>query len=143
MTTAAPTPQTQPSEVGEREVKRTERGWLPIGDTRILRFVRNTLLESGEVKIVVLTRGENLEMLLPGLPLDFERFYLTEVHPRQNFHMSADWMQISQREIQFYGPCSVDYYYTTSCCVASELHESIVDEITQRMLAGEFDKVAG
>lgn len=128
------------------KVKRTERGWAGhfICANRC-RFRRNTLLEKGDVRIVVSSVG--LMEKWTGDPrqdrnvrgfetIGHERYYETMVfhaEPAPSRYFDAD----VSREVNFAAPwCIVEIDADDK---ANAQHDAVVAEIEERMAAGEFD----
>ena len=121
-----------------KEVKRTERGWAGhFIAASSCRFRRNTLLECGDVKIVVSTVGAyynnkgNLEEI--GL----NRHYETMA-----FHVdpdSGDYKDIDvQRQIWFDSPWYLKVKKTDKFIdvKANDMHEAVVKEISDNLTKG-------
>lgn len=118
-------------------VKRTERGW---GGHFICaercRFRRNTLLEFGDVSIVVSTVGAMMsrderkpEEIGPG------RFYETMA-----FHAQKEGAYIEAdvtREVSFESEWSLEDWNAADIDLqADAMHEAVIIEISQRMIRG-------
>ena len=129
------------------KVKRTERGWAGhfCGANRC-RFRRNTLLEKGEVRIVVSSVG--LMEKWTGDPrqaknvrgfeiIGHKRYYETmafHAEPAPSRYFDAD----VSREVDFDAPWCIDKIDADD--KANAQHDAVVAEIEARMAAGEFDK---
>ena len=128
------------------KVKRTERGWAGhfICANRC-RFRRNTLLEKGEVRIVVSSVG--LMEKWTGDPrqdrnvrgfetIGCERYYETmafHAEPAPSRYFDAD----VGREVNFASPWRITEIDADD--KANAQHDAVVAEIEERMAAGEFD----
>ena len=120
------------------KVKRTERGWGGhyICNSACL-FRRNTLLEYGNIKVVISTVGN---MYLKDIYTKknelqeigaFGRLYETMVfHSNNDKYNDID----TSREFYFESECAL---YVQDDIEANEMHENVVDEITKRLLKGE------
>ena len=123
-------------------VKRTERGWAGhfICAERCL-FRRNTLLELGDVAIVVSTVGSMRPLTRDGGPpetIGCDRYYETMA-----FHAHKDGAyteaDVMRGEIPFDAPWSLDRWDDDDIDVqANDMHEAVVNEISERMLTGRF-----
>lgn len=117
-------------------VKRTERGWAGhyICAASCL-FRRNTLLEKGNVRIVVSTVGLhklNDEFISVG----FKRYFETmafHAEPAPSRFSDAD----VSRRVLFSSPWSIGEVDADD--KANDMHEAVVAEIAARIEAGEFD----
>ena len=120
-----------------KEVKRTERGWAGhfIAASQC-HFRRNTLLECGDVKIVVSTVGAyyNNKGKLEEIGLD--RHYETMA-----FHVdpdSRDYKDVDvQRQIWFESHCALKWHkngYIDN--EANDMHEAVVKEISDNLAKG-------
>ena len=120
-------------------VKRTERGWAGhyICSSRCL-FRRNTLIECGQVRIVVSTVGLQ-KSLSEGR--DFEPVGCDHYFETAAFH--AEWSgrywdadvcrQLSLSNLGL--PCQI--FELDAADLANEMHETVVSELMNRMEAGE------
>ena len=123
-------------------VKRTERGWGGhfICADRCL-FRRNTLLELGDVAIVVSTVGAmkslDRDSKKPETIGAFNRYYETMA-----FHAHKDGAYTEAdvfRSISFDSPWSIDRWEDEDIDMqADAMHEAVVAEISERMLTGRF-----
>jgi len=118
-------------------VTRTERGYAGhfIGCAKC-SFRRNTLLELGEVRVVVSTvgsycAGENGEPCEIGA----DRYYETMLF-RARLEKPY-WEQEGGSNIPFYSPWSLNHCEWESDFAADLMHETVVAEIAARMEAGE------
>lgn len=118
----------------ENQVKRTELGWAGhfICADRCL-FRRNTLLEYGGLKVVVSTVGRMLNLRGDDFePIGFKRHFETmafmakdddkynDADVRKPVSFSSNW-QLPEPDIEL---------------EANEMHENVVKEITECLLAG-------
>lgn len=118
-------------------VKRTERGWAGhfICAERC-RFRRNTLLELGDLSIVVSTVGA---MVMGGKreTVGAGRYYETmafHAH-REGAYMEAD----VSREVSFRSNWSLDDIDAPDIDMqADAMHEKVVDEIYRQMVTGRW-----
>lgn len=120
-----------------KEVKRTERGWaghfIAAGSCR---FRRNTLLECGDIQIVVSTVGA---MYIQGKieEVGLDRHYETmafHVDPKSGDYKDAD----VSREIWFDSPCALKVKKTDKYIdlKANDMHEAVVKEISDNLAKG-------
>ena len=124
------------------KVKRTERGW--VGHficANSCRFRRNTLLECGDIKIVVSTVGL-LENFLKGMGAGHEedfsmvgahRYYETmafHADPKDTRYHDID----VERQVQFLSPWSIPTVDDDD--KANDMHEKVVEEITNNLKTG-------
>lgn len=114
------------------KVKRTERGWAGhffCADRCLFR--RNTLLEYGEVRIVVSTIGLMLDdrnnKERKFVQIGFDRYFETMAF---HAHLEAD----RYREISFDSPWAIGEVDADD--KANDMHEAVVDEITKRLKEG-------
>lgn len=118
-------------------VKRTERGW---GGHFICadrcRFRRNTLLEFGDVAIVVSTVGAMMDRG-GSRPehIGCDRYYETMA-----FHAQKEGAYIEadvSRQVGFDSEWALDHYDDADIDVqADAMHEAVVAEISGRMISG-------
>lgn len=121
------------------EVRRTERGWGGhfICAYRCL-FRRNTLLELGEIRIVISTVGAMLKDLNPSHGFEtvgWNRHYETMVFPAhwaEGRYWDADVMR---GEISFESNWSIDVIDADDR--ANDMHEQVVSEFIERLNNGE------
>ena len=128
------------------KVKRTERGWAGhfICSNRC-RFRRNTLLEKGDVRIVVSSVG--LMEKWTGDPrqdrnvIRFETIGLDRYYETMAFHAEpapSRYFDIDvTREVHFESPWCIAEIDADD--KANAQHDAVVAEIEERMAAGEFD----
>ena len=119
------------------EVKRTERGWAGhfVCASRCL-FRRNTLLECGDVRLVISTVG-----MMKGY-VRFEQIGLDRHYETMAFHaeryQERYWDADVQREVQFVSPWAIAEVDADDR--ANDMHEVVVTELTERLSKGErFD----
>ena len=120
-----------------KEVKRTERGWAGhfICSDRC-KFRRNTLLECGDVKIVVSTVGAMYDNKCELEEIGLDRHYETMA-----FHVdpdSGEYKDIDvQRQIWFDSPWALKWHkdgYIDN--EANDMHEAVVKELTEKLMKG-------
>ena len=112
-----------------KEVKRTERGWAG-------HFRRNTLLECGNIQIVVSTVGA---MYIDGRieEIGLDRHYETMI-----FHVdpkTGDYKDVDvNREIWVDSPCALKVKKTDKYIdlKANDMHEAVVKEISDNLAKG-------
>ena len=120
-----------------KEVKRTERGWAGhfcCSDS--CKFRRNTLLECGDVKIVVSTVGA---MYINGRreEIGLDRHYETMA-----FHVdpkSGDYKDAAvHRQVWFESPWALKVKKTDKFIdiKANDMHEAVVKEISDNLAKG-------
>ena len=120
------------------KVKVTERGWPGhFCCAPYCLFRRNTLLEYKDIKIVVSTVGFYFnEHLRKFVEIGCERYYETMAfHSLANDDKYHD-ADVS-REVQFESKWSIDYLYADD--EANEMHENVVNELTDKLLKGELE----
>ena len=121
-------------------IKRTERGWIGhfICGSRC-KFRRNTLLEYDDIKIVVSTVGNLWLSRDDSEPetVGCGRYYETMAfHSNKNdtIYHDAD----TTNQVDFDSEWSIDYYDTEDVDnVANDMHETVVSEITDKLLQGD------
>ena len=120
------------------DIKRTERGWAGhfICGHRCL-FRRNTLLEYNDLSIVVSTVGYML--IIDGREKNIEKIGHNRYFETMCFHSMKDDVRYKdadvQRQIDFNSPWSIDIIDADD--KANDMHETVVAEITERLLNGE------
>ena len=127
------------------EVKRTERGWAGhfILSSRC-RFRRNTLLEYGDIKIVVSTIGNMFSITNNGYEkyeqVGLKRDYETYVFFADNEDPYHDI--IAERQL-FEFDRAYEIKKGDKCCdlIANNMHEEVVAEVTEALLKGEIHNV--
>ena len=120
-----------------KEVKRTERGWAGhFICANSCRFRRNTLLECGDIQIVVSTVGA---MYISGKieEIGLDRHYETmafHVDPKSGDYKDAD----VSREIWFDSPSALKVKKTDKYidAKANDMHEAVVKEISDNLAKG-------
>lgn len=121
------------------EVKRTERGWPGhfICAERCL-FRRNTLLESGETRIVVSTVG--LMRDIHAKNGQFERIGCDRYFETMAWHAKHDgryWDMDVERSMSFESPWLIADLDADDR--ANDMHEAVVDEIAGKMRRGALE----
>ncbi len=123
------------------KVKRTERGWIGhFCCATACRFRRNTLLEKGEVRIVISTVGA-MKSDIKGRAYDTigcDRYFETMVFHAEKV-LDRYWDAEVSREIYLTSPWVVDHIEENADAEANLMHENAVIEIRKRMWEGEFD----
>lgn len=121
------------------ELIKTERGW---GGHFICaydcRFRRNTLLEYGDVRIVISTVGNYVFKEKTDI-IGHERYYETMA-----FHAKLDeiyWDADVQREVDFESQWAVRQIGIYSDQEANDMHEAVVKEISNNLTEGEGDAI--
>lgn len=121
------------------KVKTTERGWpghYICADKCLFR--RNTLVEYGDIRIVVSTVGnmrrwEQYKSVLETI--GYQRHYETMV-----FHAEFDgnyWDADVSREVEFEGEWAIEGVEADTDNRANAMHEAVVAEISKRLESGE------
>ena len=127
------------------EVKRTERGWAGhFISSPYCRFRRNTLLEYKEVKIVVSTVGDKRYNSDEGRTekIGSNRYYETRCFHSDSKDPSYHDIDV-KREEYVRSKWRVDHFDDGSDNEANDIHETIVMEITENMLMGDYDDESG
>ena len=113
---------------------KTERGWpghyICAHDCK---FRRNTLLEYGDVRIVVSTVGNYIFKEKTQI-IGFDRYYETMA-----FHAKLDeiyWDADVQKEVDFDSEWAVRHMETDSDQIANDMHEAVVKEISNTLTEG-------
>ena len=119
-------------------VKRTERGWPAhyISAKRCL-FRRNTLLELGDLRIIVSTVGDQLGDDNEMVKIGCQRYYETMC-----FHAYFDgnyWEADVCRAITSTTKTTIREIKDGVSNEANDMHEAVVREKTERMEGGEYD----
>lgn len=130
------------SQVSEKsEVHRTERGWAGhfIGSAHC-RFRRNTLLDRGDCQIVVSTIGRYCPSGYDSdeQPLIDDRYYETRAFhadPRNSLYHPPDITHEIPLDAQSY------IGYQDADLIADAMHETIVAEVTEKLLEGYYQAV--
>lgn len=120
-----------------RSIKRTERGWAGhFCCAHLCRFRRNTLLECGDVRIIVSTVG--LMEKEPGRGGGFEKIGLDRYFETMAFHAQWDgryWdADVCRGELSFSAPWAIEELDADD--KANDMHEDVVDEFIGKMIAG-------
>lgn len=120
-----------------KEVKRTERGWAGhFIAANSCRFRRNTLLECGDIQIIVSTVGG---MYINGR---IEEIGLDRHYETMAFHVdpgSEDYKDIDvHRQVWFESPWSLKVKKTDKFIdlKANDMHEAVVKEISDNLAKG-------
>lgn len=117
-------------------VTRTERGWGGhfVGAANC-RFRRNTLLELGDVRVVVSTVGA----YVPRSARDYEELGFERHYETMAFHAEWEppyWDADVSREIRFSSPWALHGVERDSDARANDMHEAVVTEIADKMERG-------
>jgi hypothetical protein len=123
------------------KVKRTERGWAGhyiCADQCLFR--RNTLLEYKNLRIVISTVGakempKGLKKIHPNKNFDTvgcNRYYETMVFKAKRVE-KIYWDANINKEVQFDSPWQIDKINVKSDKEANDMHEKIVDELSDKM----------
>jgi len=128
------------------EVTRTERGWAGhfIGANQC-RFRRNTLLECGDIKIVVSTVGL-MENVLKGKELGHKEEFMEIGYNRHyetmafhSDHNDTRYHDIDvAREVCFDSPWSISMIDADD--KANDMHEVVVEEVTKKLSGGKYNE---
>jgi hypothetical protein len=122
-------------------VTRTDRelGTYPQG----MQFRRNTLLEYGDVRIVVSTIGrfvapDEMAGILKDkhIILGPDRYYETLAWHAKKYDYGWD-SNIGRGQLRFAGPWAIPHVDETSDADANQMHEMAVEEITARLEEGD------
>ena len=120
-------------------VTRTERGWGGhFCCAHRCLFRRNTLLECGDVRVVVSTVGGMIiETSRSGKrkieEIGCDRYYETmafHAHREEDRYWDAD----VGRQVYFDSPCAIDQKYADD--LANDMHEVVVSEIEDKLERG-------
>lgn len=120
----------------KKEVKRTERGWAGhfiCADS--CKFRRNTLLEYKDSKIIVSTVG-NMCIGNKIMNIGCFRYYETFAF-RALFDGTYYDVDVS-KQLNFESNWALESYGFELDLEANDMHEKVVDEITQKMLNGKL-----
>ena len=120
-----------------KEVKRTERGWAGhFICSGSCMFRRNTLLECGDIQIVVSTVGAMFDGRGEMQEIGLNRHYETmafHVDPKSGDYKDAD----VNREIWFDSPSALKWHKKGFIDnEANEMHEAVVEEISDNLAKG-------
>jgi len=131
-----------------KKVKRTERGWAGhfICADRCL-FRRNTLLELNDTRIVISTVGAmipyNSDLDKTG-EQEIEEIGLDRYFETVAFHaklvLDKYWDADVSKQIYFDSNWALSSKTKNDDEKANEMHEAVVDEITERLLNGEYNE---
>lgn len=113
-------------------LKRTERGWAGhFICASSCTFRRNTLLEYGDLKIVVSTVGAMVSKRFAQI--GYNRFYETMafVAKLDGVYWDAD----VTKQVSFASKWAVRDISSTSDQEANDMHESVVEEISQKLIS--------
>lgn len=122
------------------EVKRTERGWREHLMPSNCQFRRNTLIEFNNTKVVVYTTGAMKNMVSPTV---FTRYL--EIAPGRHYETHAFIARLEDeyfvadlsKEIKIK---HINYIAKLDAAPrANNMHEAVVNEITDRLLAMEIE----
>ena len=117
------------------EVMRTERGWGGhFCAANRCAFRRNTLLELGDLRVIVSSVGAMRDGHKPVETIGCDRYYETMV-----FHAQWDdpyWDADVSRVIYFDAPGGIGHCEFSADGKANDMHEAVVREITEKMLTG-------
>lgn len=126
--------------VTEMNIKQIERGWAGhfICADRC-RFHRNTLLECGDVRIIVSTvgyyrpNGTDIETVGGG------RYYETMAFHAE-FVQATYWDANVSANVSFTSPWMIDTCDNAADACANVVHEHVVAEIVERIRRGEYNE---
>lgn len=125
-----------------KTIKRTERGWAGhfICASRCL-FRRNTLLEYDNIAVVVSTVGVMMDIHAPGWPnentfdtIGHNRYYETMVFHTNKKDKRYQDIDVT-KQVPFTSNWAIDHLDADD--EANTMHETVVEEITQRLLSGD------
>lgn len=127
------------NEIVKKKLKRTERGWAGhfCLSERCL-FRRNTLLEYGDVRIVVSTVGELLQSSFQNNEgmfdtLGHERYYETCAFYAKRYQ-NRYWDADVSKEVEFESPWSISEIDADD--KANDMHEKVVKELSKKLKQG-------
>lgn len=118
-------------------VKRTERGWPGhyVCAHQCL-FRRNTLLEYNDIKIVVSSVGN---YIMPSKPNEISKIGPSHYFETMAFHADYDDHRYYDADVSnsvsFDSPGSIGIQDADD--LANDMHETVVDEISNRLLKGD------
>lgn len=125
----------------ESKVKITYRGWAGhFCASRYCNFRLNTLVEMGDVRVVVSTVG-NMQVTT-GTKTRIEEVGLGRYYETMCFHASQQegyWDADVTRQVCLNGKWTVATIDINSDGKAQKMHESAVQEIVERILKGEIN----
>ena len=115
------------------EIKRTERGWPGhfIGASRC-NFRRNTLIECGDVRVIVTSVGAYMPDGKPEY-IGYQRYYETMAFPAS--FDGRYWDADHSKEISIHGEWATSDPLGDD--TANNIHEAVVDEFMGRITSGE------
>lgn len=118
-------------------VKRTERGWCGhciLGDR--CQFRRNTLLDAGGTRVVVSTVGALRHRDKPGYDtVGCDRHFETMAF--MAVWRAPYWDTDLQRQVAFTSPWQIKEISRDSDQIANDMHEAVVEELSQKLAAGQ------
>jgi hypothetical protein len=119
-----------------QEVKRTERGWGGhFVSSHHCEFRRNTLLECGEVKLVVSTVGANTpKQDGKYYPVNASGFYETLIFKADR---APYWDIFPSQQVSFDGKWCIETMQGTVDIEANDMHEAAVHEMTKKLQEGQ------
>lgn len=122
-----------------RKIKSTERGWVGhFCEAQKCRFRRNTLLQSGDIHIVVSTVGAYV-VGFQDVEIGIDRYYETRAfHSKTSdvMYHDADF----HRPIEIKGQWSLGKEALANDNLANTMHDEVVAELVLRIANGEFDQ---
>jgi hypothetical protein len=118
-------------------VKRSERGWPGhfICSNRC-NFRRNTLLEYGDIKIVISTVGNMQHIAGKPEKTGTNCYYETMVFHADKYDLMYHDADVD-KQVYFNSPWHIDKLYHGVDVDADIQHENVVNEITENLLKGE------
>lgn len=123
----------------KRTVQRTERGWPGhYCECHRCLFRRNTLLELGDLRIVVSTVGA--KRVHPSTIV--EKISLDHYYETEAFHAEHDdgyWDADIHRSIQVKSMRAILHTEHHADREANDMHEAVVAEISERMISGRIE----
>lgn len=121
-------------------VKRTERGWAGhFICASSCNFRRNTLLEHGDQRVVVSTVGAMVAPMRESTGTGFHKIGLNRFYETMAFVAKLDgiyWDADVTKGVGFESKWAVRDISPTSDQEANDMHESVVEEISQKLIAG-------
>lgn len=129
------------NEIVKKKLKRTERGWAGhfcLAERCLFR--RNTLLEYGDVRVVVSTVGELLQSQTPFQKhermfdtLGYKRYYETSAFYAERVQ-DRYWDADVSKEIEFESPWSISEIDADD--KANDMHEEVIKELSKKLKQG-------
>lgn len=122
-----------------KKVVRTERGWAGhFCASLYCSFRRNTLLECGDIRIVISTVGAMRDFLSAGgkecVEIGPNRMYETMAFLATEYkQLGCYWEADVAREIVFESPWTISQITDDSDARANEMHETVVEELTESL----------